>query len=77
MAEDAVCEKADDGCAIKGSERYLKMVCTEVSRPVPSITCSETMLSVPGLASNIFTVKRLFMMAGLHHPLSLCLLAGL
>jgi len=35
VAEDAVCEKADDGCAIKGSEKYLKMVCTEVSRPVP------------------------------------------
>lgn len=30
VVDGAVCEKASDGCAISGSEKYLKVACTEV-----------------------------------------------
>ncbi len=35
VVEGAACEKADDSCAIRGSEKYLKVACTEVLITLP------------------------------------------
>ena len=44
VVEDADCEKADDGRSIKGSQKHMKIVCTEVVTDLYSsykIGCSQ------------------------------------